>query len=994
MENEKLLLLDGFSILFRAFYGMPMGMTAPDGTHTGAVYGFLTILFRMLEEERPGYLAVAFDRPEPTFRHELYAEYKGTRSAAPDEFHEQVPLVKEILTAMEIPVLSQPGFEADDILGTLARRAEEAGLAVKIVSGDRDLLQIASEGTEIIVPKTKGGQTLYEHYYPKDVEAAYGVTPEGFIELKALMGDSSDNVPGLPGVGPKTAQKILAQYGTIAEAMAHLSEIKPKKAMEAMRDHPDILELSKELVTIRTDAPIAFDRESLAVGTLYGEPVRTLFRRLGFKSLLRKMEEKAAGNGQTAAAGTKRTEGTAGRNLAGSAEEGLAGTAEGHSAVTAEGYPAGTSGGNPAGTEKESPAGTAQGTNVEKAGATDAAEAAAEDRALIRLRDREALEKLLSDGRAADAAGLSLLLEKGECYGAAVALPGTVYVWLRGDSLPEKDIKDALLRLLPSWKVAAVTDAKPVIRYLWPNSDAEVAKKEAEEAEASGKETLLSARKRGGFFDAHLAAYLLNPLKSDWDYDDISSGFLRKPIASREDLIGKKGLSAFAGGITSLLGFAGEQEKALVSLAGAEAETAADAAGPLRAQLAETEMEALFDGIEMPLTYVLAVMEENGILADRQRLREYGESLREHIDELTAAIYAEAGEAFNLNSPKQLGQILFEKMGLQGGKKTKTGYSTAADVLEKLAPEYPIVHNILEYRTYAKLKSTYADGLPAYIDGDGRIRTTFNQTITATGRLSSTEPNLQNIPMRMELGRLIRKCFYPAPGCVFADADYSQIELRILAHMSGDEQLIEAYREAKDIHRTTAAQVFGVPLSEVTDLMRRNAKAVNFGIVYGISSFGLSQGLSISRQEAADYIERYFATYPQIKAFLDGLVASAKEKGYAVSVFGRRRPVPELLASNYAQRSFGERVAMNSPLQGTAADIMKIAMNRVYDRLKAEGLRARMILQIHDELLIESPTEEAEKVQQILVEEMKAAADLKVTLDVDCHTGSDWYEAK
>ncbi|MBE5997412.1 MAG: DNA polymerase I [Lachnospiraceae bacterium] len=436
------------------------------------------------------------------------------------------------------------------------------------------------------------------------------------------------------------------------------------------------------------------------------------------------------------------------------------------------------------------------------------------------------------------------------------------------------------------------------------------------------------------------------------------------------------------------------EQAAVTKLAVLQAETALLAMPALREKLAEEEMSALFDEIEMPLVFVLASMEREGILASREELAKYGASLEKRINELTAAVYEAAGEEFNLNSPKQLGQILFEKMQIPGGKKTKTGYSTAADVLEKLAPDHPIVSNILEYRTYAKLKSTYADGLAAFIDPDGRIRTTFNQTITATGRLSSTDPNLQNIPMRMDLGRLIRKCFYPAEGCVFVDADYSQIELRILAHMSGDEKLIEAYREARDIHRTTASQVFHVPFDEVTDLMRRNAKAVNFGIVYGISSFGLSQGLSISRQEAADYIEQYFLTYPSIKAFLDGLVAEAKEKGYAISLFGRRRPVPELREANFMRRSFGERVAMNSPIQGTAADIMKIAMNRVYDRLHKDGLRSKLILQIHDELLIEAPEEEAEQVKTILSEEMKASATLKVALETDCHIGTDWYEAK
>ena len=456
------------------------------------------------------------------------------------------------------------------------------------------------------------------------------------------------------------------------------------------------------------------------------------------------------------------------------------------------------------------------------------------------------------------------------------------------------------------------------------------------------------------FFDCRIAGYLLNPLKSEWSYDVISADYLGRTVPSRTELLGKKGLSALGA----------QAEEKMAECAAYEAEVSFLTQPVLLQKLQETGMEGLFREIEMPLAFVLAEMELAGILCSESELAAYGSRLEKRINELTAAIYEEAGEVFNLNSPKQLGQILFEKLQLPGGKKTKTGYSTAADVLEKLAAHEPIAANILEYRTYSKLKSTYADGLAAYIGEDGRIRTTFHQTVTATGRLSSADPNLQNIPMREELGRLIRKCFYPSEGCVFVDADYSQIELRILAHMSGDEKLIEAYREAKDIHRITASQVFHVPFEEVTDEMRRNAKAVNFGIVYGISSFGLSQGLSISRQEAADYIELYFAAYPGIKSFLDGLVASAKETGYAVSLFGRRRPIPELRAANFMQRSFGERAAMNSPIQGTAADIMKIAMLRVSRRLKEEQKKARIILQIHDELLVEG------------------------------HIGRDWYEAK
>ena len=878
--SEKLVLIDGHSILFRAFYGVPLTMTAPDGLHTNAIFGFINILTKILDEEKPDYLAVAFDLPSPTFRHELYADYKGTRSSAPDEFREQVPVVKKLLSDMKIPVLTAEKWEADDILGTLALKAEKEGVSVSLVSGDRDLLQIASEGTQVIIPKTKGGQTTYERYTPADVEEKYGVTPEKFIELKALMGDSSDNVPGLPGVGEKTAQKIMAAFGSIENAHAHVEEIKPKKAMEAMRDHYDDLLLSLTLVTIRRDAPVDFDRASFSAFDMKSDSAYEDFKRLGMKSFLGAFEEDS-----------KKT-GTSGSYV-------LAGPEE--------------------------------------------------------------AEEVYAKARAAGSCGVSVAIEQNRLFAAAVCLPEETYVFLPGEALTEEAVVEGLRGILESETVTAVTDAKHLLR-------------------------LTGTEDKGRIFDCVIAAYLLDPLKSDWAYDAIASAYLHKNVPSAEELIGKKGVAAAAG-------TEGFREK-MAELSAADAQTAFASCGILREKLRENGMEKLFDEVEMPLVYCLASMENAGILASREELKKYGDSLSERIDELTGMIYAEAGESFNINSPKQLGSILFEKMGMPGGKKTKTGYSTAADVLEKLAPIHPIVANILEYRTLSKLKSTYADGLPAFIEEDGRIRTSFKQTVTATGRLSSADPNLQNIPMREELGRLIRKCFYPKDGCVFVDADYSQIELRILAHMSGDPQLIDAYRQAKDIHRITASQVFHIPFDEVTDLMRRNAKAVNFGIVYGISSFGLSQGLSISRQEAQEYINMYFATYPQIKSFLDGLVASAKEKGYAESLFGRRRPIPELKSSNFMQRSFGERAAMNSPIQGTAADIMKIGMIRVFRRLKKELPSATLILQIHDELLVEVPEADAEKARQIVSEEMSAAADLSVRLETDSHIGRDWYEAK
>lgn len=865
------MLVDGFSILFRSFYAMPPNMCAPDGTPTNAVYGFLSVLNREVEEESPDYLAVAFDLPAPTFRHKLYPEYKGTRKPAPPEFTAQIPVMRSLLEQMGIPIVAAEGWEADDILGTLAGQAEDLGYEVRVLSGDRDLLQTVTESTVVVIPKTKGGQTVYEHYSPADVLEAFGVTPKAFVELKALMGDASDNIPGLPGVGEKTAQRILAEFGTIENAHAHVDEVRPPKAAAAMRDSYDLALLSRTLATIRRDAPVRFDEEAFRMGDIYTPEAYETFKRLGFKSMLDRFGDVSVHGGTESAA-----------------------------------------------TEEVS--------------------------------DTEGFLRALAGKDIA----VSAVMRGGVFYGACVRSAGRSGFLSR--DLGEDTVRRTVSSAVENSASAATMDAKGLMK--WIRRD-------------------LSAK----MVDCVVAAYLLNPLKSDWDCESVASGFLGESIPSREELLGKT--------LTMLT-----DQSAIERFAASESDVALRSAPVLLAALKDSGMLTLFREVEMPLTCVLASMENNGIFASRENLKEYSDKLGERIAELTAGIYAKAGQEFNINSPKQLGTVLFEKMGIPGARTTKTGYSTAEDVLEKLAPEHPIVADVLEYRSCAKLKSTYADALADYICRDGRIHTSFNQTVTATGRLSSSDPNLQNIPMKDEMGRRIRKCFRPAEGCVFVDADYSQIELRILAHMSGDENLIEAYRQSKDIHRTTASQIYRVPFEEVTDQMRRNAKAVNFGIVYGISSFGLSQGLSISRKEANDFIGQYFRAYPKIKDFLDGLVASAREKGYAESVYGRRRPIPELRASNFAQRSFGERAAMNSPIQGTAADVMKIAMNRVFRRLSADVPDARMVLQIHDEILVECAEADAGKVEGILRTEMPAAADFRVRLEVDCHTGRDWYEAK
>ncbi len=901
---KKLVLIDGHSILNRAFYGLP-DLTNAQGQHTGGVYGFLTIMLKVLGEENADYLAVAFDVHAPTFRHELYAEYKGTRKPMPEELREQVPLIKEVLQAMGILTIEKPGLEADDILGTLAKRGEKDGLEVSLISGDRDLLQIASEHIKIRIPKTKGGRTEVEDYYAKDVKAAYQVTPQQFIELKALMGDTADNIPGVPKVGQKTATDLMVSYGSIKNIYAHLEEISKKSIRESLAQHRDLAELSLKLAAINTEGEFPFAYEDAALGDLYTDEAYELFQKLAFKNLLDRFD-KEKGKKEIACRELKKEQ-ELDRFLKKAEEKKL---------VSLAFYPA----------EKQA------------------------------LKENEQLSLFASQEQPQDA----LLC-------AALFVPGEEAAFISFGDAEEKNRQGITterflgkLRALCKKDVAlAGFQIKDYYAYL------------GEEVETER------------LFDVLIAAYLLNPLKSDYQIEDIAGEHLGSGTASYGQLFGKKKAAE---------AFADQREDFVQYLCGC-AGILAESKPVLEEKLKKTGQYNLFREIEMPLSRVLYHMEQEGVLVKPQELKEYGDALTGRISELEESIWEKAGVHFNINSPKQLGEVLFGTMQLPGGKKTKTGYSTAADVLEKLAPEHPIVSEILEYRTLTKLKSTYADGLAAYIGEDNRIHTTFNQTITATGRISSTEPNLQNIPMRMELGRRIRKVFVPKEGFVLMDADYSQIELRVLASMSGDQQLIEAYQQDADIHRITASKVFHVPQDEVTSLQRRNAKAVNFGIVYGISSFGLSQDLSISKKEAAEYIEKYFETYPGIKAFLDECVQSAREKGYSVTMLGRRRPVPELSSDNFMQRSFGERVAMNAPIQGTAADIIKIAMVRVDERLRKEGFRSRLILQVHDELLVETAMEEIEQVREILSAEMRQAAKLSVELEIDLSYGDNWYDA-
>ena len=908
---QKLVLIDGHSILNRAFYGVP-DLTNSQGLHTNAVYGFLNIMFKILEEEQADYLAVAFDVHAPTFRHEIYKEYKGTRKPMPMELREQVPVMKQMLLAMGICVVEQAGLEADDILGTIAKRGEREGLEVSLVSGDRDLLQVATDHIRIRIPKTKGGRTEVEDYYAKDVEAAYQVTPLQFIDLKALMGDTADNIPGVPKVGEKTATELMVTYGSLENIYAHVEEITKKAIRESLIQNRELADLSKVLATINVDAEIDFAFPQAKVGDFYTQEAYVLCKQLGFKNMLSRFSAEAAVTG---------------------------GQEEYFRTVT--------------------DLGQVETVFADCRERSEQAEGAYEIGLFV-----------FCDGSAhgEDCMGIALALNKQDvvfipCQGMVTA------AYLR-DRLMALN-RDELCKLT-TFNIKGIYEKieEPESGSMWRT--------------AEGKQDVLKPYRDRRYFDILVAAYLLNPLKSDYQVEDIAEEYLGLTIPDRTQVCGKAT-------------FAETYEKSpevFAQYACYQAYVCLEAAPLLREKLEEQGMAELFYEIEMPLSRVLCDMERYGVLVQPEQLKAYGEALAGRIVELEQAIYEQAGSEFNINSPKQLGEILFDRMGIKGGKKTKTGYSTAADVLEKLAPDYPIVSDILEYRGLVKLKSTYAEGLSACIATDGRIHSTFNQTITATGRISSTEPNLQNIPMRMELGRRIRKVFVPMEGCLFMDADYSQIELRILAHMSDDKQLIEAYQMEEDIHRITASKVFHTPFEEVTDLQRRNAKAVNFGIVYGISSFGLSQDLSISKKEAADYIEQYFQTYPGVKRFLDHMVAEAKQQGYVTTMYGRRRPIPELSSSNFMQRSFGERVAMNSPIQGTAADIMKIAMIQVWERLHSENLKSRLILQVHDELLIETYAEEEEQVRKILTEQMQQAAELSVRLEIDLHTGTDWYEAK
>jgi len=937
---KKILLIDGNSIINRAFYGVPL-LTNRDGEYTNAVYGFMNIFFKFYDEEKPDCVVVAFDVKAKTFRHLKYDDYKGGRKAMPDELVPQIPLLKNLLRKMNIQTMELAGFEADDILGTLAAKAKAAELLPVIVSGDRDLLQLAGQETLIRIPKTKAGKTETENYYEGDVLSKIGVTPQEYIDVKALMGDLSDNIPGVPGIGEKTAVKIIQEYKTLENAIAHVSEIKPKKASENIALFAEQARFSRELSEICRTVPIEADFSALSPEAMYNRDALAEIIRLEFKSMTQRFMRLSTGENNSAL-----SSGAPDMNMVINVEEANSVVKEIMAAGLASFFSVHIS-------DRFLGVGVTYGT---------AADPLAEvGRGFLLSADL---------GAAGEESGLKNVFFKingGFCGSPSNSLNGNP---------PDS----------PSNSLGALSE-RGLCEILKPFLESDIPKITFD----SKKETVFF-RKRGVavnniVFDGSLAGYVINASKSFSDYDGIAFEYFNKSYPSLEELTGK-----------------GKNKKKPEELTAGEIyDYAVNGANvlylahkPMKDTISKNGQDYLYERIELPLAGVLADMELTGIKVDRNMLIEFGNMLNIRIGELQNAIYDLTGEIFNINSPSQLGVVLFEKLNLPFGKKNKTGYSTSADILEKLKFKHPSVSKILEYRTYTKLKSTYADGLLSVINpADSKIYTTFNQTGTATGRLSSSEPNLQNIPIRLELGRELRKAFVPADDSfVFMDADYSQIELRILAHMSGDTRLIEAFRNNADIHTLTASQVFGMHPDLVTSRQRSSAKAVNFGIIYGMGGFSLSEDIGITKKEADKYIEGYFKTYPQVKEFLDSVVESAKKSGYAQTIWGRKRAIPEIMSSSFFERSFGERVAMNTPVQGSAADIIKMAMVNVHKKLKENGLKSRIILQVHDELLLEVKKDERAPVKHILKDEMENCAKLSVPLVAEVHEGENWYATK
>ena len=881
----KLMVIDGNSIVNRSFYGV-RPLTTRDGLYTNAVYGFVTTLQRLLDEEAPEALCVTFDRREPTFRHLEYEGYKAQRKGMPEELAQQMPVLKEVLDAMDIPRYELAGFEADDLIGTISRKCEAAGWDCVVVTGDKDSLQLVTDHTKVKLVSTRMGQTTTKDMTRPAFREEYGFDPIHIIDLKALMGDSSDNIPGVKGVGEKTAMALIQKYQTIDALYAAMPEVEAKPAMlKKLAGGEDAARMSHHLATIITNAPLPFDpAENLR------RPVKPelyqLFLRLEFNKLIEKM------------------------------------------GLTAE---------EPA---AEKAAETDYTVHVDQVTEPGQAERLLE---IWRGADHVALLAL------EDLSAITVSCETGPDTGSMAELFFDRYT---GDW-------NALLSSLFAGDIKKVThNVKDLTRVLLENG--------------------LPAE--GFVFDTALAGYLLDATAGHYEIERLFASYFQEELP-KPVFLDKAAFSPLGDTI---------QAGAAMNSYNSAIDALYDAMLP---KLKETGVEELYFDIELPLCQVLAEMEAAGFRVDARALEDFGRTLADAIAALEQKIYSYAGN-FNINSPKQLGEVLFERLGLPHGKRTKTGWSTNAEVLDKLRGQHPIVDDVLEYRQYAKLKSTYVDGLMKVIGPDGRVRTSFQMTVTATGRLSSTEPNLQNIPTRTELGSELRRMFVAGPGNVLVDADYSQIELRLLAHISRDEAMRDAFLSGEDFHTVTASQVFGVPLSQVTGQMRRAAKAVNFGIVYGISAFSLSQDLGVTTADAKDYMDAYFARFPGVKRYMEDVVEQARENGYVETLFHRRRALPEIKASKFATRSFGERVALNMPIQGTAADIMKLAMVKVFRRLKQEHLEARLIMQVHDELIVECPEAEAERVKNLLETEMEGVMELAVPLVAEAHSGKNWLEAK
>lgn len=872
--KKKILLFDGLSIANRAFYGIPL-LTNKEGRYTNAVYGFLNIMISMIEKEKPDLVGVAFDVSAPTFRHIQNVEYKGTRKGMPQELREQIPLLKEVLALMNVHILQKEGFEADDILGTLAKAGERDGYNMVVVSGDRDLLQITSEDIELKIPKTKQQGTEIESYFAKDVVEKYEVSPLEFIDVKGLMGDASDNIKGVPGIGEKTAIKLIKQYHSIENLYEHIDEITQKKLKENLITYKDQALESKMLATIVCDVPLEYTWDEFYLDLTLSEEAEEVFKQLDFKKLIARLPRISA---------TKEVE-------------------------TIE---------------------------VSKQESLDTM-GSSECMAITYAYEDGCLELGIAEGKGVNFLGLNLSKDQAEVK-----------------TFFEKETG-----------LKVIHDSKK-LRHILAEAHIEI---------------------KGQVFDTFIAAYLIDPTSETYEISELADNFLgMQNVPSYEELVGKG---------KSQKRWLGLDENTRVDFLTRRAHILYEAYDVLQKELDKNDMQILFNDIEMPLVKVLFDMEREGIKVDFEKLQAYGKELDALIEREAERVYELAGESFNINSPKQLGVILFEKMDIPPVKKTKTGYSTAAEVLEKLRDGYPIVEHILAYRQYTKLKSTYVEGLIAVMTSEHKIHSSFNQTITATGRISSTEPNLQNIPVKLEMGRRIRELFIPSSDeYIFLDADYSQIELRVLAALAGDENLIHAFNEGIDIHTLTASQVFHVPFEEVTPLERSNAKAVNFGIVYGIGAFSLSEDLKITQKEAAAYIEGYFEKYPKIKEYLDGCISFARDHGYVKTIFNRKRDIPEINSKNFNLREFGKRKAMNTPIQGTAADIIKLAMVHVHQALRDEGLKSKVILTVHDELLLEVYRPEQEKVAKLLKEKMEQAVNLKVAMSVEVHSGENWLAAK